>query len=191
MSNTKNVVDLALQRKEFLATPDSSIAEIYPGFSERFNLLIDLTDLHIPPLKGGRLTHLCELFELSRPVPGEWLMKDKPPKASMLRKIVSFLLAHLDGEPNVYRVEAWLKYGDAIGNPFDQPHSTFHPLTPLATVLVNNEAKKMGYSAPDFNLDATLSLTIETLTDFELTAIEQITPGHLKIIGSHVKANLK
>lgn len=192
MTKQQKVFDISLQKREYRETQSASVSEIYPGFSLRLNQLVDLTDLDIPPMSDGRQTYVSNLFDTSKMAPADWFKKDKPPKAATLRKIVVFLLNHIDGEYNNLRVEAWLKYGDgAVGNPFDDPHSKFQPLTPLATILVNTEARELNIKAPEFDLNSCIALTIETLTDFQLTDLRDLLPAHRKIIASHIKNNLK
>lgn len=192
MNKSAKVVDINSQKREFQDTPSAAVSEIYPGFSLRLNQLIDLTDLEMPPMSDGRQSHVANLFESSRHAPGDWLKKDKPPKPATLRKIVTFLLLHIEGSYNGLRVEAWLKYGDgAVGNPFEDPHTRFQPLTPLATILVTTVAKELDIQAPAFDLERCLELTIETLTDFQLTDQRDILPAHRKIVASHIRNNLK
>lgn len=192
MNKSAKVVDINSQKREFQDTPSAAVSEIYPGFSLRLNQLIDLTDLEMPPMSDGRQSHVANLFESSRHAPGDWLKKDKPPKPATLRKIVTFLLHHIEGSYNGLRVEAWLKYGDgAVGNPFEDPHTRFQPLTPLATILVTTVAKELDIQAPAFDLERCLELTIETLTDFQLTDQRDILPAHRKIVASHIRNNIK
>lgn len=191
MNKSANVIDINSQKREFQETPSAPVSEIYPGFSLRLNQLIDLTDLEMPAMADGRQSHVANLFESSRHAPGDWLKKDKPPKPGTLRKIVTFLLLHIEGSYNALRVEAWLKYGEgAVGNPFEDPHTRFQPLTPLATIIVTSVAKELKIPAPSFNLEKCLELTIETLTDFQLTDQRDVLPAHRKIVAGHIRSTL-
>ena len=186
-----NVVSISKQQKEYRDVPSTDISEIYPGFSNRLNQIIDLTDLDIPALSTGRQAHMVNLFEASRVVVTDWLKNDKPPRPATLRKIVVFLLKHLGGIHNELRVEAWLKYGDeAVGNPFHNPTGQLHPLTPLATILVHEETKRLNINALGLDLQACLVATVGTLIDFELSSVEQILPAHRNIIRSHIEKAL-
>ncbi len=117
-------------KADFDATEDVQVSKIYDGFSKRFNYLIDISDADVPPIDGGRVSFLAELFGVSKPATSEWLSKDKPPKDGSQRdrsgdvtlfRIVCFFLKHIQNSHNIVpaRVVAWLRYGEgAISYPF-------------------------------------------------------------------------
>jgi len=182
----ENVVQL--HREEFKNTPSASVEEIFPGFSERFNILLDLSDLEIPKSRG-KAAYVAELFETSQMAPADWLKKDKPPKPATLRKIVIFLLNHIDKVYSSLKVEAWLKYGDeAVGNPFSYKEEE-KSLIPLAAGLISEVAKANKISAVSFELTKVLSAVVKTLSDFEVSDISLIERVHHEIVLQHIKAN--
>ncbi|MFC1336815.1 MAG: hypothetical protein G8D89_18305 [gamma proteobacterium symbiont of Clathrolucina costata] len=184
------VVQLHKQIEEYSQVVPGTVAEIFPGFSERLNHLIDLTDLEIPPLDDGRQAHIASLLQSSKMAPGDWLKKDKPPKTSTLRKLVTYLLRHISGNHNPLKVEAWLKYGDeALPNPFDQNTSDNQDLIPLATTLIVSVARENNIPANDFDLSKVLTTTVDMLADFRLSHESMIESVHRKIIAQYIKSN--
>jgi hypothetical protein len=187
----KNVIHLHRQAKEISQASDT-VTEAFPGFSERLNKLIDLADIGIPPLDNGRQAYISNLIQASKMAPGDWLKKDKPPKTATLRKLVNYLLAHLSGDHNPYKIEAWLKYGDAaVCNPFNSTPQASQVLIPLATTLIVSVAKEINTPTNEFDLNKVLTATVETLSDFKLTHESMVEPVHRKIIAQYIKANLK
>lgn len=89
----------------------------YPGFSARYNEILNLTGL-FPPLDDGRLTAIARFFGSSKPGAMNWLSKDKPPTPKPFRKQINMLLEHIEGDYDVRRIEAWLLHGDVVPNPF-------------------------------------------------------------------------
>ena len=99
----------------FGTSTELALSEIYSGFSERLNWLIDASDLKAPPLYKGRISWLAKITETSKSAVLAWLKKNKPPKSVFLRKLVTFLVAHLPPiTKNIPTVEAWLKYGPEV-----------------------------------------------------------------------------
>lgn len=185
----KKVIQLHRQIEEINHT-SGTISEAFPGFSERLNHLIDLADLDIPPLDDGRQACISTLLRASKMAPGDWLKKDKPPKTATLRKLVSYLLSHIPGELNPYKIEAWLKYGDeAVSNPFNSTPQENQALIPLAITLIISVAKEINIPPNEFDLNKVLSVTVETCSEFRLTHESMVEPVHRKIIAQYIKAN--
>ncbi|MBX2808156.1 MAG: hypothetical protein KTR20_05935 [Cellvibrionaceae bacterium] len=191
--NTRKVVPLTKQIQELNEVTHKIASEVFPGFSARLNQLIDLTDLGIPPLDDGRQAHISLLLQASKMAPGDWLKKDKPPKTSTLRKLVVYLLSHIPGDHSPYKIEAWLKYGDAaLSNPFTvQPTINNQALIPLATTLIVSTAKTINIPTNQFDLGKVLDATLETLSDFQLTQESMVEPVHKKIIAQYILAHPK
>lgn len=85
----------------------------FPGFSERLNRLIDMTDLNAPSLNRGRGVWLAQLTQSSKAAASDWLKKDRLPKALTLRFMISHFADHLP--PIVHdplKIECWVVYGD-------------------------------------------------------------------------------
>lgn len=176
-------------RKEQLT---DNATEAFPGFSVRLNMFIDLTDLEIPPLDNGRQSFLGNLVQTTRMSPGEWLKKDKPPKTATLRKLIVYLLDHIQGDYNPFKIEAWLKYGDvAVANPFYKEADSSQSLIPLATSLIVLVAKEIGVPANSFDLNPVLASTVETLSAFKITQANMVEPVHRSIVAEYIKANLR
>ena len=187
----KNVIQLNRQIEE-INQASGTFSEAFPGFSERLNNLIDLADVDIPSLDDGRQAYISTLLQASKMAPGDWLKKDKPPKTATLRKLVNYLIAHLPGDHNPYKIEAWLKYGEeAVSNPFNSAPQANQALIPLATTLIVSVAKEIGIPPHEFDLSNVLTATVETLSDFKLIHESMVEPVHRKIIAQYIKANLK
>ena len=188
--NGKNVVQLHRQREEFNKTTLGTVTEVFPGFSNRLNILIDLTDLNIPPLDDGRQSYISTLLQASKMAPGDWLKKDKPPKTATIRKLITFLLSHIPGEYNPLKVEAWLKYGDeALPNPFNSEQPDNQNLIPLATTLIVTVSKENNIPANEFDLSRVLNITVEMLADFGLDHESMIESVHKKIILQYIRSS--
>lgn len=186
----EKVVQLHRQIEELNQAPTGTVSEAFPGFSERLNQLIDLTDLEIPAIDDGRQTYVGNLFQVSKMSPGDWLKKDKPPKTATLRKLVVYLLSHIEGDHNPFKIEAWLKYGDAaVSNPFNVTPEDSQALIPLATSIIVSVAKEIGIPANKFDLNLVLTATVETLADFKLTQEGMVEPVHRRIIAQYIKAH--
>lgn len=195
MSTTAHVIELRKQLKEALPsdTP-TSLSEVFPGFSERFNKLIDMCDLDIPRLDDGRQAYIGNLFEASKPAAGDWLKKDCPPKPTTLRTIVISLLKHLkpehQGDHHPLKVEAWMKYGDeAIGNPFAAME--YDRLSPLVATLLARISKEIGVGPLAFNFDAALRETLALLREYNIQGTEQVGTGQRIVIAQIIRNNLR
>jgi hypothetical protein len=179
-------------RQEFINGKLIDPLEIHEGFSGRFNFFIDITDLDVPSIKGGRITFLSELFELSRPVIAEWITKDRPPKDATLFEVAGFFAKHvtgIDGTP-VGLIASWLRYGEKItpcpfklGGSFSEPSES--NLLQIAAKVVAAEARKLHLSSDEYDLREVLDRTISTLKDFELSKVEDIKEIHRQIIRQH------
>jgi hypothetical protein len=183
---------LNMLKQEYIGGKCINPREIHAGFSERFNFFIDITDLEIPSVNGGRVTYLSELFELSRPVIGEWLSKDRPPKDSTLFDVAGFLAKHVSGGEKipVALIVSWLRYGEKItkcplkvGGNFSEPGEK--AFLHVAANIVANEARKLHLSSDEYDLRDVLDRTISTLKDFQLLKIEDVKEIHRQIIRSH------
>lgn len=86
----------------------------YPGFSERFNQLLDQADY--PPLNRGRSRLLAETFAVSRSGARKWIRSDTPPRPEKLRAIIIALYEKtgLNSLRNAAQVISWLQYGDEV-----------------------------------------------------------------------------
>lgn len=120
--------------------------ELFPGFSSRINRIIDMTDLSAPSKDYGRGAWLANLTQSSKSATSDWLKKDKPPKPSMLRKLIYFFCRHL---PPVMRsplfVECWVLYGDLsnhessmINEQLDAFNNFFHEAQQIRTSSPEN-----------------------------------------------------
>ena len=189
----KNVAYIGIGKQiEEINQASATVSEAFPGFSDRLNYLIDLADLNIPPMDDGRQAYVSALLQSSKMAPGDWLKKDRPPKTTTLRKLVVYLLSHISGEHNPYKVEAWLKYGDvAVVNPFESSHQENQSLIPLATTLIVSVAKEIGIPANEFDLSIVLSSVVDMLFDFKLSHESMVEPVHRKIISQYIKANVR
>lgn len=191
-SKSENKVVQLYQQIEELNQASASVSEAFPGFSERLNHLIDIANVDIPPMDDGRQAYISNLLQASKMAPGDWLKKDKPPKTATLRKLVVYLLRHVPGDHNPYKIEAWLKYGDAaVNNPFNSAPSENQALIPLATTLIVSVAKEISIPPNKFDLSKVLTTTVETLSDFKLTHESMVGPVHRMIIAQYIKANLE
>lgn len=184
------VVQLHQQIEEINQTTPEAVGEEFPGFSHRLNKLIDLTDLDIPPLDGGRQAHIASLLQASKMAPGDWLKKDKPPKNSTLRKLVNYLLLHIPGTHSPLKVLAWLKFGnEAVNDPFSNSQPDNQDLIPLATALIVSVTRENSIHANEYDLSKVLRETVEMLAGFNLTHESMIEPIHLQIISQYIKSN--
>ncbi len=188
----KRVIRLKEQIKEYNEATSDTIVEIFPGFSERFNFLIDLTDLDVPKLYNGRQAYISSLLQVSKMAPGDWLKKDKLPKASTLRKLLTYFLRHIEGSYSVYQIEAWLKYGnEVVPHPFKDIPFHNQQLTSLAVTLIVAVASERSIPTTQFDLNKVLAATLETLSEFEITQESKIKSTHRKIIFQHITTYLK
>jgi hypothetical protein len=184
---TNNVVRLDELKREFQATSKVEIAEIYTGFSRRFNDFIDISDIDLPTINNGRIGFVAEMLNASRPAVSDWLTKNKPPKETTLFEVVCYFLKHIEDGNDVLpaRVVAWLRYGKEVSPcPFTGlcDVTDNKELMPLAASLIANEAKSMGLGATSYDLEKVLPLTVTTLADFEIAEIEQVKDVHRLII---------
>ena len=88
----------------------------YPGFSERFNQILDWAEL--PPLSNGRAKSLGERFGCSKSGARKWLRLDIIPRPETFRKIVAELKEDIGYAHNESKLIAWLTYGNEADNPF-------------------------------------------------------------------------
>jgi hypothetical protein len=188
------VVQLDELRREFQASPDVEIAEVYAGFSLRLNQFIDISDISIPTLKEGRIAFVAHLLDVSRPAVTDWLVKNKPPKEITLFEVVNYFLKHINHSEDILpaRVVSWLRYGEEVSPcPFKSMFgdSEHKELLPLAASIVANEAKLMGFSATSYDLEKVLPLAVTTLADFELMELTQVQEVHRQIIRQHIRDN--
>lgn len=190
IEDKKMELPLATLLEELGQHPAMDDDDSFPGFSKRLNQLIDMTDLDIPDMDGGRQSYLSNLLNISKMPPGYWLKKDKPPKTSTLRRLVAHLLSHIQGTHNPITVEAWLKYGDvAVPNPFDEDDEENEALAPLATSLIVSVAQEIGIPISKFDLNPVLSSTIDMLAYFKLTQECMIDPVYRAIIAKSIKSH--
>jgi len=165
----------------------SSTAKSFPGFSQRLNYLCDLAS--IPRLDDGRQAYVSTLLPASKMAPGDWLKKDRPPKTTTLRKLLSLILQRISGEHDNIKIEAWLIYGDVVNQPFDLTPN--EALIPLATTLIVSVANEINIPTDVFDLNNVLPMTLEMLTNFKLTTQDLVEPIHRKIIAQYIKSHLR
>lgn len=85
--------------------------EIYEGFSQRLNQILDQSSLNVPKLNEGRGAWLAKLSGASKPAASDWLLHDKPPKQTRLRALIIMIAKYLPFELEVPVIEAWVLYG--------------------------------------------------------------------------------
>ncbi len=66
---------------------DKSLGGFRPGFSERFNYLLDLADY--PSINKGRITQLAVDEKMSRTGVRKWLVENNPPKGPKLGALLN------------------------------------------------------------------------------------------------------
>lgn len=183
------ILEFKKQQEEFSTfTPDPE--EIYPGFSARLNELAEKTDLDVPPLNDGRQAYLSELFSSSKMAVSDWLKKDKAPKPTMLRKVVAYLISHTESDYlNPLKVEAWLKYGSAIQNPFGSEAIENEALYPLASSVISMTAKESGIPGSEIKLTECLKQTVELFASFDINRIDKVELVHKRIVEQIIRQN--
>lgn len=121
-----------------------------PGFSDRFNLLLDKAAF--PTMGAGRAKALASRFGSSKSGAQNWVGKDMPPKRDTLHEVVEQILGDLEASYDTIKVIAWLEYGDAVPNPFDDtipltsgsiPVASNHAILSKVYVAVHRIAKEM------------------------------------------------
>lgn len=192
MSN--KVVHLDALKQEFKESTSVEIAEIHAGFSRRFNLMIDLSDIDAPPLNDGRVGFAAELLDASRPAVTDWLTKNKPPKETTLFEVVRYFLSHIDSGEDILpaRVVSWLRYGDEVSPcPFGAEYEELdnQELIPLAASIIAEESKELGFGASSYDLEVVMSLVVKTLADFEISEASALKSIHRKIIQGHIRSH--
>jgi hypothetical protein len=121
---------------------------------------------------------------------GEWLKKDKPPKPTTLRKVVTYLLAHTEwAYLNPLKVEAWLKYGSAIQSPFESAAIENEALYPLASSVISLVAKESGIPGSEINLTECLKQTVDLFASFDINRIDKVELVHKKIVEQIIRQN--
>ncbi|MCX4030157.1 hypothetical protein H0A36_17440 [Endozoicomonas sp. SM1973] len=196
------VVLLSDHKKEYENTEGPGLEDngVYSGFSDRMNEFLDHVKMDLPPLDKGRISYIAELTGCSRQIVSIWLTKNKPPRDSVdqdkktsLFKLVAYFMKHLDTDVSLYRIVAWLRYGDeAIESPFKQKQVDDlkqELLIPLAAKVIVEEAKAANMSMSAFNLQLVLEETLNILFDFDVMSYKNILPPHRKIILQCIKNN--
>ena len=139
----------------------------YPGFSRRFNELLDKAEY--PPLDYGRARALADEFGVSKSGARKWIRENTPPRAAMLRLITEKLYkkTRLNSLRNTSKAIAWMQYGDEIeGSPSEQNIlQADHIMLSNIYVAVHICARSM-----EFDLE---SLPRKTLDRLYNTVIEQ------------------
>ncbi|WP_045861686.1 hypothetical protein [Teredinibacter purpureus] len=189
-----NVVRMDALKQEFKSSPSVEITEIHAGFSRRFNLMIDLSDIDAPSLNDGRVGFAAELLGASRPAVTDWLTKNKPPKETSLFEVVRCFLKHIDSGEDILpaRVVSWLRYGDEVSPcPFgvEYEEEDNQEMMPLAASIIAEEAKELGFGASSYDLEAVLNLVVKTLVDFEIQEKVGIKEVHRKIVQQHIRTH--
>lgn len=81
----------------------------YPGFSERFNDLLDQVDF--PRLGNGRRKELSSAVGVALRTPAAWLLDDQIPSALIFRRISKAFALALKTNVSPEHIEVWLMYG--------------------------------------------------------------------------------
>lgn len=189
------IVPISQYREQFENDAESCTAsEIYPGFSERLNYLMDQAEgIEIPDKDGrGRPTFLHKVTGSSRPATSDWVLHNKPPRDKTLRSLVVFFLHHISGDHNPVRVESWLRYGDqATPNPFakGQQESDDTPLRLLAAKLVAEAGKALAVTVAGYDFKAVQDATIKMLKDYGVTNDADIQDGMIDLVKYYIKDN--
>lgn len=91
---------------------------LFPGFSERYNRLLDLTE-QFPPIEYGRKSAIAKYFDASKNAAADWLDKNRPPIEKTLRHHITVLANLIPGRFDIMHIEAWLRYGsEIVDDPF-------------------------------------------------------------------------
>ncbi len=188
------VIPLDVVRQVYQAEAENFDGEeCFPGFSERLNHLIDLTQgLDIPALQHrGRLAYVAKITGHSKPAVADWLKKNKPPRDDTLRSLVSFFLHHIDGNYNTLRVESWLRYGEeATSNPFTsarQEESDDTALRPLAFGLIAEAGRRMDLTVASYELQAVLEDTLIMLKDYGVNGSADIQEPMTDLVSYYIQ----
>jgi hypothetical protein len=177
---TNKVTSLERYREEYKAEAENcSVTEVFPGFSERLNLLMDHTeDLNIPAMdERGRIAYIHKITGHSKPAVSDWLKKDILPRDQTLRGLITFLLRHIPGDYNVLRVESWVRFGDeATPCPLslNKGESDTVSLRPLAAKLIADAGKDLTLTVSSYDLQNTMEDVTQMLADYGVRSFEDI-----------------
>jgi hypothetical protein len=157
----------------------TTIANQCPGFSDRFNQLLDKAAF--PAMGVGRAKALSDQFGGSKSGAQNWVGKDMPPKRDTLREVVEQILNDMQAPYDVMKVIAWLEYGEAVYNPFDDtipltsgsiPVASNHAILSKVYVAVHRIAKEMKfdiYAMEDDTIDYIYNAVLRKALDSNTT----------------------
>lgn len=104
-----NIEQLAAQATQIESTIDAD--DLFPGFGERLNEMLDLVVPAIPPL-FGRPAALAAVLGLTKATTGRWFNENRPPNALTLRKLAIWLSTNTN-HFSAPEMEIYLLYGHA------------------------------------------------------------------------------
>lgn len=177
---SNNVASLDHFRMQYKQEAEQySESQVFSGFSDRLNLIIDKTEgLNVPSMDDrGRMAYIHKITGHSKPAVSDWLQKDILPRDQTLRGLVAFLLRHIPGEFNVLRVESWLRFGEeATPCPFTtaRPSEDSMAMRPLAAQLIAAAGKELDISVSSYDLQSTMEDVVSMLMDYGVNGKEDI-----------------
>jgi len=175
-----NIEQLAAQATQIESTIDAD--DLFPGFGERLNEMLDLVVPAIPPL-FGRPAALAAVLGLTKATTGRWFNENRPPNALTLRKLAIWLSTNTN-HFSAPEMEIYLLYGHA-----DKPTQSsenvdykiyalvYSRCSELNVELGNNSVVEMAQGLEKllkmWNITPT-SADLETLHHRKLTAIDAL-----------------
>lgn len=178
--------------KELDDNPEEAQTIFFPGFSDRLNILIDRSDVELPPLDNGRAIAFAALFNMSKSRAADWLKRNNPPKPIFLRKVTEYFFNRSNiTDSTVEHVEAWLKYGPTIvADPFlTFPFNDNNVL--LCCNLIADVANGLHLTASQYDLEKVVRLTLDTLRAYSINDVAQVEPGIMLLIRRHIEDSLR
>lgn len=180
----KNQTVVALHEK-FLEKRDlhDGLGKTSPGFSDRLNQMIDLTELDAPTVGHGRFAWISKIAGVVKSTGAEWLAKDKPPREPTLSALVDYLLGHLKGTYDVTRVKIWLLYGeDVVPFPFQPQAEDQRTFLQLALVVIHEETNREKIAHTDYDYDAVVERVTKMFQSLNVDAYEDVKLGHRSLV---------
>jgi len=175
-----NIEQLAAQASQIETTIDPN--NLFPGFGDRLNEMLDLVVPTIPPL-FGRSAALAAVLGLTKATTGRWFNENRPPNAQTLRKLAMWLSTNTN-RFSAAEMEIYLLYGHA-----DKPTQSsenvdykiyalvYSRCSELNVELGNNSIVEMAQGIEKllkmWNITPT-NADLETLHHRKLTAIDAL-----------------
>ncbi len=191
------VTSLEQYRQEYKTEAENcSVTEVFPGFSNRLNQLMDHTqDLNIPAMdERGRIAYIHKITGHSKPAVSDWLKKDILPRDQTLRGLITFLLRHIPGDHNVLRVESWVRFGEeATPSPLalNQEETDTESLRPLAAKLIAEAGKTLNLTVSRYDLQGTMEDVTQMLADYGVSSFEDIQPPMSDLAKYYIQQHLR